>query len=109
MAKTGVKTKYPKSRIAGLRKGGPIPSRSAIYGKLAVHSDTAIKRLIELLDSKNENIRLGAIHKVLDKVIPDVRSLEVGGVEGKPLGVVILPALKDVTNNQLEIPSGTAD
>lgn len=93
------KNEYPPSRIAGLKKGGQIPSRSAVYAKLAVHSDKAIKRLIELLDSKNENIRLGAINKILDKVVPDVRSIEVGGIEGKPLGVVILPALRNETNS----------
>lgn len=77
-----VKKDYPESRIAGLRKGGPIPSRSAIYGKLSVHSDKAIKRLITLLDSKNENILLGAIKLILDKSIPDLKAMELQGQEG---------------------------
>lgn len=88
--KTKVENTYPKSRTIGLKKGGSVQSRSAIYNKLAVHSDRAIKELVKLLDSPNESIRLGAINKILDKVIPDVRSMELTGKDGESFTIKVI-------------------
>lgn len=77
-----LKKDYPESRTKGLKRGGVVPSRSAIYNKLSVHSDKAIKELIDLLSSRNESIKLGAIKLILDKSIPDLRAMELQGQEG---------------------------
>lgn len=48
---------------------------------------SAIKRLIELVDSKHPAVAMGACKVILGKVIPDLRATEFSGKDGTPLNV----------------------
>lgn len=52
------------------------PNRQGLYAKAAKHAELAIGTLAELLNSPNENIRLGAAKALLDKCLPDVKAVE---------------------------------
>lgn len=68
----------------------PVPNRQGLYSKIAKHSDVILKSLFDLLDSKNENIRLGAAKVLLNKIVPDLRAenLEVQNNEGIKVNVI---------------------
>lgn len=57
-------------------KNKPI-SRQALYSKISSRADEIVTRLIELSQSKNENVALGACKLLLNKTLPDVKSLEI--------------------------------
>lgn len=50
-----------------------------------VYIPSAIERLAELCNSKNEAIALGAIKVMIAKNIPDLKAVELKGEDGKPL------------------------
>lgn len=65
------------------------PSRQGEYARIATLLPTAIEKLGLLLESHNQAIQLGAVNKILDKCLPDIKSVEVSGTEGKDLEVKI--------------------
>jgi len=52
-------------------------SKQALYSSISSYADDVIQRLVELSKSKNENVALGACKTLLNKTLPDVRSIEV--------------------------------
>jgi hypothetical protein len=72
-------------------KGGT-PSKNKIYARIAAHADEIIDSLLELAKSKNENIKLGALKVLANKIIPDLKALEVKDDKGNTLNVIVIPA-----------------
>lgn len=52
-------------------------SKQALYSSISSYADDVIQRLVELTKSKNENVALGACKTLLNKTLPDVKSVEV--------------------------------
>lgn len=52
-------------------------SKQALYSSISSYADEVIQRLVELSKSKNENVALGACKTLLNKTLPDVRSIDV--------------------------------
>lgn len=52
-------------------------SKQALYSSISSYADEVIQRLVELSKSKNENVALGACKTLLNKTLPDVKSVEV--------------------------------
>lgn len=70
-------------------KGG-IPSQQGVYSKVASHEDKILQTLLDLLDHKNENVRLGAAKVLYNKIIPDKKAVEVSGLNGEPIKLNII-------------------
>lgn len=63
--------------IIANKSGRPsTPNRQGLYAKAAKHAVAALDVLVKLLESQNENIRLGAARSILDKCLPDVKAIE---------------------------------
>lgn len=58
------------------RGGATIPSKQKIYAKIAGKSEDIIGGLLELTSSRNESIKLGALKILLNKILPDLKSIE---------------------------------
>ena len=71
-------------------KRGGTPSHVEIYQKLASHSDYLIEGLLALTESRNENIRLGALNTLIDKILPDKKATEVTGQDNGPILIKIV-------------------
>lgn len=69
---------------------GVTPNHIALYAKIASHSDKIYDVLLELLDSRNDNIRLGAARTLLNKILPDKKVVEVTGENGEPIKLTII-------------------
>lgn len=52
-------------------------SKQALYSSISSYANEVIQRLVELSKSKNENVALGACKTLLNKTLPDVKSVEV--------------------------------
>ena len=52
-------------------------SKQALYSSISSYADEVIQQLVELSRSKNENVALGACKTLLNKTLPDVKSVEV--------------------------------
>lgn len=52
-------------------------SKQALYSSISSHAKDVIVRLVELTQSKNENVALGACRVLLNKTFPDIKSVEV--------------------------------
>ncbi len=58
------------------RGGATIPSKQKIYAKIAGKSEEIVSSLLELTISKNESIKLGALKILLNKILPDLKAIE---------------------------------
>ena len=74
------------------KKGGRprIPNRQGLYAKAAKHAVASIDTLVELLHSRNENIRLGAAKALLDKCLPDVKAIAIKEEVNTPIVVRVV-------------------
>lgn len=72
------------------RPAGSTPNRQGEYARMATLLPTAFEKLKLLLESRNENLVLGAVKIVIDKCLPDLKAIEVGGVEGGPIQLNII-------------------
>jgi hypothetical protein len=70
-------------------KGGT-PSRQGEYAKVAAHEDKILQTLLDLLDHKNENVRLGAAKALFNKILPDRKAVELTGQNGEPIKLNII-------------------
>lgn len=68
-----------KPKGVGMVNWRPKWSRKKLYGMLARHTPKAIATVVELLESPNHNVRLGAAKLIASKTLPDLQSLEVEG------------------------------
>ena len=67
-----------------------ILSRREMYGMIAKEGRPLILKLIRLTDHKNANIALGALNKLIDKVLPNLRATEITGEEGASLTIKLI-------------------
>src|SRR3990167_7716292 len=68
---------------------GVTPSKIGNYQKIAARSDRIIERLFELLESRNESTALGAANRLIDKILPDLKSNELTGEDQGPMRFII--------------------
>lgn len=61
----------------GMKNKRKPTSKQALYSSISSYADEVIQRLVELSKSKNENVALGACKTLLNKTLPDVKSVEV--------------------------------
>ncbi len=66
------------------------PNRQGLYSKIAKFSDLVVDTLVEMLDSRNENIRLGAAKALLDKILPDLKAVSAEVRDVGPLQMTVL-------------------
>ena len=67
------------------KKQGDQLSSMAIRERLRSATPQAIARLIELMQSKNPNVALGAVKVCLDKVVPSMTENQLTGKDGEEL------------------------
>lgn len=89
-------------------------SKQALYSMTSAKAKKAIKRLGELIDSKNESVALGACKTILNKTLPDIKTLElerVDSIEGEIKSKTIEEAkrLKGLKTGDMLIDMRTMD
>lgn len=73
-----------------VKKTGGVPSRSALYAKVAPYAEEAILKLVELMRCGNPAVEMGAAKVLLAKTVPDLKAMEVKiDPESAPLGIII--------------------
>ncbi|HEC65803.1 MAG TPA: HEAT repeat domain-containing protein [bacterium] len=72
----------------GSKKRGST-SKRGFYAMVSKHTPEALETIVKLLKHKNENIRLGAAKVIMNKTIPDLRSVE-GKIEGEVVVGLVL-------------------
>ncbi len=63
----------------------------------------------EVFKSNNKQMKAKVSAEILAKLVADKKEMELLGDPERPLGVVILPELKNGSNNNLETPSGATN
>lgn len=71
-------------------KGGT-PSRNKIYSRIASRADEIIDGLFLLATHNNENVRLGALKVLANKIVPDLKAVEMKDEKGNTLNVIVIP------------------
>lgn len=71
-----------------LKKRG-VKGKTNFYAMVSKHTPKALKVIVDLLEHKNENVRLGAAKVIMNKVIPDLKATEMK-VEGKVVVGLVL-------------------
>ena len=79
-----------KKKSNEVKQRGSKYNRQGLYAKLEPHVPRAVEALVELLESRNDAIRLGAIKTILDKCIPDVKAMEITGEDKGPIVIKII-------------------
>lgn len=88
-----------KTELKGKNGGARFPTRDNLYSRIAKHVPEAIEKAVQLLQSNNEAIRLGAIKFLVDKALPDLKAVEVTGDNG-PIQIRIVKDEKNNNNNE---------
>jgi len=61
-------------------------NRQAVYSKASSYALEAIDVIVDIMrTSKNDNARLGAANKIVDKILPDLKAQEFTDEGGKSL------------------------
>ena len=87
----------------GKPKTGGVTPRSAIYSIISGKRVLILDTVLELLTSRNESIRLGAVKVLINKLIPDLKSTEITGVDGADLKLEIRIIEDDTVKKKDEI------
>jgi hypothetical protein len=82
-------------------------SNKAIQERLRPYAGKAIERIVKLIDSRNENVALGAAKEVLGRFVPLLRSVELKSDEKNPLLVWDIDAIKNFIKPADKLPSKT--
>jgi hypothetical protein len=56
-------------------------SKQFLYSLTSVHAKKAIERVAQLIESDNETVALGACKLLLNKTLPDIKTLELQRIE----------------------------
>lgn len=64
---------------------GKIPSRQALYSKIANRGDEIIEGLFTLSKDNNAGIRLGALKELASRILPELKAIEITGENGEPI------------------------
>lgn len=78
-----------------------VPSKQAITLRYQAHAEESLDVLLEIMRNKDsqDSVRMAAASKILDKVIPDVKAVEVTGENHGPIEVRIIEE-KITTSNE---------
>ena len=71
-------------------KNGGTKPQIALYQKIASHEEEIIQALLDGLHSRNESIKIGAAKILINKILPDLRQMEVTGKDGGPIKLNII-------------------
>ena len=114
MTKTKAITAKPERLLE--KKGGQPVSRKVAYQKAAAYFPEAFDAILDIMrTTKHDSTRLGAANKIIDKVLPDLKSSELIADEGVQ---VLIQVIKDTTlvdarnkgtTTDRELPSTTGD
>lgn len=77
----------PQTRVI---KGSNQLSNAKLKEIVRLYTPSALNRLIELTNSNNENVALGAVKVLLNKIMPDIKAVELSHDERKELVVRII-------------------
>ncbi len=64
-------------------------SQGELYSRIASKQHKIIKTAFLLLDSRNDNVRLGATKLLMDRIIPARKAVEVSGSNGEPIQFIL--------------------
>ena len=67
-----------------------VTNRKLLYSRASKYAPKAIKILADLLDSRNEGIRLGAAKTLLARVLPDLKAQEISGKDGEAITINLI-------------------
>ena len=76
--------------LQGKTKGSKPVNKQALYSAASAHAVKAIRRLAELVESKNEPVAVSASKALLAKCLPDLKASEIYGKDGDKLEGLIL-------------------
>ena len=79
-----------KSSLPTKNTGHGMKSRLHLYQKTSKHYGKSLKAILQCLKSNNESIKLGAAKVLMDKILPDIKSLELQGDDGEPIRYNVL-------------------
>ena len=87
-----------------------VKSKQAMFSKISSRSDEIIEGLFELaFNSRQEAVKMGALKILINKVMPDLREVQIDGNEDKPLQITL--DIKGVDPNELhragQVPTET--
>ncbi len=100
-----------KKKGASRGYGGGSVRKTDVYNKVASHAYEVVEGLLELSKSKHPNIRLGAYNKLIDKIVPNLKSTELDVTDGVKLKFEVVKdtALEDANRKDpvkdKELPS----
>ena len=82
-----------------------IPSRDALYRKVAKKAEACIDYLIDIVEGRQpaNAVKMGAARILLNKVLPDIKIQEVKVEPDRPLGVVVLPRKEYLHKSKITI------
>lgn len=74
-----------------VKKGGRprTPNRQGLYARVATKTDDIIDTLFRLLHSRNESISLGAAKVLIDRLLPDLKAVNVDVQNVPPIKVIV--------------------
>lgn len=78
-----------KNSSNGKAKKGGVTPRSAIYAKISGKRNIILEALFELLNSKNDNVKLGAAKVLLNKLIADLKAEEFNDPDENQVNIYI--------------------
>lgn len=71
-------------------KSGGTKPQIALYQKIASREEEIIETLFQRLKSRNESVSLGAAKILINKILPDLKTVEVTGKDGGPIKLNII-------------------
>lgn len=95
-------------------KGEGTPNRGTLQSYVQNFTKESIDTLVKIMrdtSRENKSLRMGAAKALLDKSIPDVKAIEVGGVNGEPIRLNIISGgdyLSTIAQFDATSDSGTA-
>lgn len=75
------------AKVQSKRTG--VLSRNEMYGRIAARSEEIIDTLFAALKDRNMAVRLGAAKTLINKIIPDLKAMEISGDKDAPLKIVL--------------------
>lgn len=82
-------------------KSRGVPNKQALYQQAAYHAPRAIEVLVEAInEGENYAVRVGAAKALLSKVLPDLKSQDLTGLDGKSLIEKIVIQVSDGSSDK---------
>jgi hypothetical protein len=77
-------------------------SKQSLYSMTSARAKKAIRRLEELMESENESVALGACKTILNKTLPDIKTIEVEKLEAVENKETLSPEVARVIASRLD-------